>query len=150
MIILKKLLFGILLGLLLSFSQFQNPVFAGGSIISEEQQLKAKQLWGTVYKYQYIVPAARTCPAKVTQVYRIACFAWAESRAALEFQTSWFQHQSLEEKTKTGSGYRVCFPLWQHQHCHKWNKDLPLKVVLNQKCSVKKTSYLSYPEKKQK
>ena len=61
----KKVLFGILLGLLLSFSQFHPLVFANESIISEEQQLKAeKTITGTVYKYQYIVPRNELVPCE--------------------------------------------------------------------------------------
>ena len=26
--------------------------------------------------------------------------------------------RQMEEVIKAGRGYRVCFPLWQHKHCH--------------------------------
>ena len=70
MSILKKILLGILFGLLLSFSHFQEPVFAAEVGESQTEQVRVERtITGTVYKYQYIVPRNELVPCENYQVY---------------------------------------------------------------------------------
>ena len=151
MIILKKVLFGILLALLLSFSQFQTLVFAGESIISEEQQLKAERtITGTVYKYQYIVPRNELVPCENYQVYLLPASPEQKAELLLNSKQADFSIKVPEEKLKQASAIEFVSHYGSTSIAISEIKDAPLKVVLEPEMFVKKPAIYLYPEKKQK
>ena len=147
----KKVLFGILLGLLLSFSQFHTLVFAGESIISEEQQLKAeKTITGTVYKYQYIVPRNELVPCENYQVYLLPASPEQKAELLLNSKQADFSIKVPEEKLKQASAIEFVSHYGSTSIAISEIKDAPLKVVLEPEMFVKKPAIYLYPEKKQK
>ncbi|MHC1714497.1 MAG: hypothetical protein AB9858_02680 [Acidaminococcaceae bacterium] len=147
----KKVLFGILLGLLLSFSQFQTLVFAGGSIISDDQQLKAeKTITGTVYKYQYIVPRNELVPCENYQVYLLPASPEQKAELLLNSKQADFSIKVPEEKLKQAAAIEFVSHYGSTSIAISEIKDLPLKVVLEPEMFVKKPAIYLYPEKKQK
>ena len=147
----KKVLFGILLALLLSFSQFQTLVFAGGSVISEEQQLKAeKTITGTVYKYQYIVPRNELVPCENYQIYLLPASADQKAELLLNSKEADFSIKIPEEKLKQASAIEFVSHYGSTSIAISEIKDTPLKVVLEPEMFVKKPAIYLYPEKKQK
>ena len=151
MIILKKVLFGILLGLLLSFSQFHPLVFANESIISEEQQLKAeKTITGTVYKYQYIVPRNELVPCESYQVYLLPASPDQKAELLLNSKQADFSIKVSEEKLKQAAAIEFVSHYGSTSIAISEIKDAPLKVVLEPEMFVKKPAIYFYPEKKQK
>ena len=147
----KKILFGILLSLLLSFSQFQPLVFAGESTVSEDQQLKAeKTITGTVYKYQYIVPRNELVPCENYQVYLLPASPEKKAELLLNSKQADFSIKIPEEKLKQASAIEFVSHYGSTSIAVSEIKDAPLKVVLEPEMFVKKPVIYLYPEKKQK
>ena len=99
--ILRKILFGILLSLLLSFSQFQEPVFASESVTDQTEQVKVERtITGMVYKYQYIVPRNELVPCENYQIYLLPASADQKAELLLNSKQPDFSIKVAEEKLK--------------------------------------------------
>lgn len=151
MSILKKILLGILFGLLLSFSHFQEPVFAAEVGESQTEQVKVERtITGTVYKYQYIVPRNELVPCENYQVYLLPASTDQKAELLLNSKQPDFSITVAEEKLKQASAIEFVSHYGSTSIAINEIKDLPLKVVLEPEMFVKKPAIYLYPEKKQK
>ena len=151
MSILKKILLGILFGLLLSFSQFQESVFAAEVGESQTEQVRVERtITGTVYKYQYIVPRNELVPCENYQVYLLPASTDQKAELLLNSKQPDFSITVAEEKLKQASAIEFVSHYGSTSIAINEIKDLPLKVVLELEMFVKKPAIYLYPEKKQK
>ena len=149
--ILRKILFGILLSLLFSFSQFQEPVFASESVTDQTEQVKVeKTITGMVYKYQYIVPRNELVPCENYQIYLLPASAEQKAELLLNSKQPDFSIKVAEEKLKQASAIEFVSHYGSTSIAINEIKDAPLKVVLEPEMFVKKPAIYLYPEKKQK
>ncbi len=149
--ILRKILFGILLSLLFSFSQFQEPVFAYESVTDQTEQVKVERtITGMVYKYQYIVPRNELVPCENYQIYLLPASADQKAELLLNSKQPDFSIKVAEEKLKQASAIEFVSHYGSTSIAINEIKDAPLKVVLEPEMFVKKPAIYLYPEKKQK
>ncbi|MGE4588940.1 MAG: hypothetical protein AB7E34_05135 [Acidaminococcaceae bacterium] len=147
----KKILLGILFGLLLSFSQFQESVFAAEVGESQTEQVRVERtITGTVYKYQYIVPRNELVPCENYQVYLLPASTDQKAELLLNSKQPDFSITVAEEKLKQASAIEFVSHYGSTSIAINEIKDLPLKVVLEPEMFVKKPAIYLYPEKKQK
>lgn len=151
MSILKKILLGILLGLLLSFTQVQPVVFAADGAVEAEEQIKMERtITGTVFKYQYIVPRNELVPCENYQIYLLPVAADQKAELLLNSKQPDFSIKVAEEKLKQASAIEFVSHYGSTSIPINEIKDMPLKVVLEPEMFVKKPAIYLYPEKKQK
>lgn len=147
----KKVLFGLLFSLLLSFLQFSSPVFAGESRTDADQQLKSERtIAGTVYKYQYIAPFNKLVPCENYQIYLLPASSEQKAELLLNSKQADFSINVSEEKLKQAAAIEFVSHYGNTSIAVSEIKDTPLKVVLEPEMFVKKPAIYLYPEKKQK
>ena len=158
MSILKKILFGILFGILLSLSQVQPVVFADNSAVNAEEQIKnaeeqikiERTITGTVYKYQYIVPRNELVPCESYQIYLLPASAGQKAELLLNSKQPDFSVKVSEEKLKQSAAIEFVSHYGSTSIAIDEIKETPLKVVLEPEMFLKKPAIYLYPEKKQK
>ncbi|MGE4588931.1 MAG: hypothetical protein AB7E34_05090 [Acidaminococcaceae bacterium] len=147
----KKVLFGLLFSLLLSFLQFSSPVFAGESRTDADQQLKSERtIAGTVYKYQYIAPFNKLVPCENYQIYLLPASSEQKAELLLNSKQADFSINVSEEKLKQAAAIEFVSHYGNTSIAVSEIKDTPLKVVLEPEMFVKKPAIYLYPAKKQK